>query len=130
MSSKKRVFKDADVQIYIGSLLRWGVIISMAVVFIGGIIYINRHGHETASYHVFKGEPNFLTHIQGIFNGILQFKGRAIIQFGILLLIATPIARVLLSILSFMLEKDYLYIVITLIVLAIILFSIFSGTGG
>ena len=130
MSSEKKVFKDTDVKLMIGSLLRWGVIISMAVVFAGGLVYLYRHGQEKASYHTFAGEPGFLKNLKGILQGIAEFKGRAIIQTGILLLIATPIARVLLSVFSFLLEKDYLYVVITLIVLSVIIFSMLSGIGG
>lgn len=130
MSSEKKVFKDADVQLLIGNVLRYGVVLAIIVVFCGGLIYAYRHGNETASYHTFNGEPDFLKNISGILNGILQFKGRAIIQFGILLLIATPIVRILLSIISFFREKDYLYVVITLIVLCIISVSMLSGIGG
>lgn len=130
MSSEKKTFKDADVKLMIGSLLRWGVIVSMSVVFCGGVIYIYRHGNETASYQKFTGEPNFLKNIKGILQGVAAIKGRAIIQTGILLLIATPIARVLLSVFTFLLEKDYLYVVITLIVFGIIVFSMLSGIGG
>jgi uncharacterized membrane protein len=130
MSSEKKIFKDANVQLLIGNVLRWGVILAMSVVFCGGLIYIYRHGHETASYQIFKGEPDFLKSINGIFKGIMEIKGRAIIQLGILLLIATPIVRILLSIVSFLLEKDYKYVVITLIVLGIIMSSMLSGIGG
>lgn len=130
MSSGKKTFKDADIQLLIGNVLRYGVILAMIVAFCGGLIYVYRHGHETASYHNFKGEPDFLKNIPGILNGILQLKGRAIIQLGILLLIATPIVRILLSIISFLREKDYLYVVITLIVLGIIMASMLSGIGG
>lgn len=130
MSSEKRIFKDADVKLMIGNLLRWGVIVSMSVVFIGGLIYLYRHGNEKASYHIFNGEPEFLKNLKGILQNVAALKGRAIIQTGILLLIATPIARVLLSVFSFLLEKDYLYVVITLIVLGIIVFSMLSGIGG
>ncbi len=130
MSNGKKVFKEADIQFYIGSLLRWGVIISMSVVFVGGLVYLYRHGAEKPDYHTFNGEPEFLRQVQGILQGVILIKGRAIIQTGILLLIATPIARVLLSAISFILEKDYLYVVITIIVFCIILFSMLSGIGG
>lgn len=130
MSGEKRVIKEADIQFYIGSLLRWGVILSMTVVFIGGVVYLFRHGTEKPDYHTFIGEPTFLKNVPGILQGVFGFKGRAIIQLGILLLIATPISRVLFSIFSFLLEKDYLYVVITLIVFGIILFSMLSGIGG
>lgn len=128
--SEKKAFKDADVQLLIGNVLRWGVILSMLIVFCGGLIYVYRHGHETASYYSFKGEPDFLKSIKGIFEGVLAFKSRAIIQTGIIVLIATPIVRILLSIYSFLLEKDYRYVIITLIVLGIIITSMLSGIGG
>ncbi|RYE04756.1 MAG: DUF1634 domain-containing protein [Sphingobacteriaceae bacterium] len=130
MSSEKKIFKDTDIQLLIGNVLRYGVILAIIVVFCGGLIYVYRHGQETASYHIFNGEPEFLKNITGILNGILQFKGRAIIQFGILLLIATPIVRILLSIIGFFREKDYLYVAITLLVLGIISASMLSGIGG
>jgi uncharacterized membrane protein len=130
MSVEKKPFLDQDVQLLIGNVLRWGVILAMSVVFFGGLVYVYRHGHETASYQKFTGEPTFLKSIPGIFYGVLAFKGRAIIQTGILLLIATPVTRVLLSIFSFLREKDYLYVVITLIVLGIITASMLSGIGG
>ncbi|MGI4728929.1 MAG: DUF1634 domain-containing protein [Janthinobacterium lividum] len=128
--SEKKVFKDADVQLLIGNVLRWGVILAMSVVFCGGLIYVYRHGHEMASYHTFKGEPDFLKNINGIFYGVMKMKGRAIIQTGIILLIATPVVRIILSIFSFLLEKDYRYVIITIIVLGIIITSMLSGIGG
>lgn len=130
MSSEKKGFQDQDVQLLIGNVLRRGVIISMSVVFCGGLIYIYRHGNETASYQKFTGEPGFLKNIPGIFQGVMAFKGRAIIQTGILLLIATPIARVLLSVFGFLREKDYLYVLITLVVLGFVAASMLSGAGG
>jgi uncharacterized membrane protein len=128
MTTKK--FKDTDMQVIIGWVLRLGVFISMLVVFLGGIIYLYRHGQTIADYRVFKGVPGFLQDTGGIVNGILAFRGRAIIQAGIILLIATPIVRVLCSAVGFVLEKDYMYVGITLLVLAIIFISMLSGHAG
>jgi uncharacterized membrane protein len=123
-------FKDADMQAIIGWVLRLGVFISMLVVFFGGILYLYRHGHAIADYHVFKGIPVFLQSGGSIIDGILTFRGRAIIQGGIILLIATPIIRVVFSAMGFILEKDYLYLGITLLVLTIIFISMLSGHAG
>ena len=128
MTTKR--FKDTDIQVIIGWVLRLGVFISMLVVFLGGIIYLYRHGQTIADYRVFKGVPGFLQDTGGIVNGILAFRGRAIIQAGIILLIATPIIRVLCSAVGFVLEKDYMYVGITLLVLAIIFISMLSGHAG
>jgi uncharacterized membrane protein len=123
-------FKDKDMQAIIGWVLRAGVFISMLVVFIGGVIYLYRHGQTIANYHEFKGIPDFVHSASGIINGIMHLRGRAIIQAGIILLIATPIVRVVFSAVGFIIEKDYLYTGITIIVLLIILISAFSGHAG
>ncbi len=123
-------FKDKDMQLLLGQVLRAGTVISICVVFIGGIFYLYRHGHTIADYRVFKGIPDFVQHASGIFNGIFSLKGQAIIQFGIILLIATPIFRVIFSAIGFVLEKDYLYVGISLLVLFIIFISMLSGHAG
>jgi uncharacterized membrane protein len=123
-------FKDKDMQAVIGWVLRAGVFVSMLVVFIGGVIYLYRHGQTIANYHEFKGIPDFVHSPAGIINGILTFRGRAIIQAGIVLLIATPIVRVVFSAIGFIIEKDHLYTGITFIVLLIIVISAFSGHAG
>ena len=123
-------FKDKDMQVVIGWVLRAGVFLSMTVVFLGGVIYLYRHGHTVANYHEFKGIPNFVSSLRGIINGVLNFRGRAIIQAGIILLIATPVIRVIFSAIGFILEKDYLYTGITFIVLLIIFISAISGQAG
>jgi uncharacterized membrane protein len=123
-------FKDKDMQSLLGQVLRAGTVISISIVFIGGIFYLYRHGHTIADYRMFKGIPDFVQHPAGIFNGILTLKGQAIIQFGIVLLIATPIFRVIFSAVGFVLEKDYMYLGISLLVLFIIFMSMMSGHAG
>jgi len=123
-------FKDKDMQLLLGQVLRAGTVISVSIVFIGGIFYLYRHGHTIADYRTFKGIPDFVQYASGIFNGIFSFKGQAIIQFGIILLIATPIFRVIFSAIGFVLEKDYLYLGISLLVLLIIFMSMLSGHAG
>lgn len=123
-------FKDTDMQIVIGWILRLGVLLSMVIIFIGGVIYLYRHGHTPANYATFNGIPDFVHNASGIFNGIITLRGRAIIQAGIVLLIATPVVRVVFSAIGFLLEKDYLYTGITLFVLLIITASMLSGHAG
>ncbi|MGZ3758687.1 MAG: DUF1634 domain-containing protein [Mucilaginibacter sp.] len=117
-------------QAVIGWVLRLGVFISMIVVFVGGVIYLYRHGYTVADYRIFKGIPVFLQSADGIIDGIINLRGRAIIQTGIILLIATPIVRVIFSAIGFIIEKDYLYVFITLLVLSIIFFSMLTGQAG
>jgi uncharacterized membrane protein len=63
-----------------------------------------------------------------VLQSVMHGRGRGLIQLGLLFLIATPIARVCLSVVGFSIERDRLYIVCTLIVLAILLYS-FVGSG-
>jgi uncharacterized membrane protein len=123
-------FRDTDMQVIIGWILRTGVILSMLIVIVGGVIFVWRHGHSIPNYRTFKGVPEFIRGTGGIINGVLNFKGQAIIQAGIVLLIATPIIRVVFSAIGFIIEKDYLYTFITLLVLLIIVASMISGRIG
>jgi uncharacterized membrane protein len=123
-------FKDTDMQLLLGQVLRAGTVLSICVVFFGGIIYLAKHGQSIPNYREFKGIPDFVSNAKGLFNGALTFKGQAIIQLGIILLIATPIMRVIFSTIGFALEKDYMYVVISLLVLCIICFSMINGHAG
>ena len=128
--AKSASLKDKDLQTIIGWILRGGVFVSMILVFIGGIFFLYRHGHSVPDYKTFRGIPVFIRNFSGILNGVVTFKGQAIIQLGIILLIATPVIRVAFSAIGFLLEKDYLYTFITLIVLLIIVASMISGHAG
>jgi uncharacterized membrane protein len=123
-------FKDKDMQVLLGQVLRAGTVISVSVVLIGGVIFLWRHGQAISDYKTFKGIPDFVRNPSGIIYGILAGKGQAIIQLGIVLLIATPVLRVIFSAVGFVLEKDYLYVGISVLVLCIILFSAISGHAG
>ncbi|OIV41181.1 hypothetical protein BKM63_15650 [Flavobacterium johnsoniae] len=121
-------FGEKDFQTIIGNLLRYGVWISLSVAFIGGIVYLMHHGNEIEDYSVFKeNDRNIFEVISTVYNGAVQGNGAYLIFVGIILLFLTPVFRVLLSLFSFMLEKDYLYVVITLIVILIIITSISFG---
>ena len=122
-------WNDQRIEVIIGALLRTGVMLAATVVLFGAVVYLARHGHEVPNYGVFRGEPDNLTSVIAIFHGALGMSGRAIIQLGLLLLIATPVARVLFSAVAFAIERDYLYTFITLIVLGILLYSLFGASG-
>lgn len=122
--------KDTDIQSIIGHVLRWGTIVSIGIVFFGGIFFIYRHGHSVPDYKTFKGIPAFLHQPADLMAAAFSFKGQAIIQLGVILLIATPILRVIFSTIGFALEKDYLYVGISLLVLLIIFSSMMSGRVG
>jgi uncharacterized membrane protein len=116
---------DEHMRTIMGSLLRMGVVSSAIIVMLGGILFFIQHPAETFDYNIFKGEPARLKQIHTILKETLELKSRAVIQSGILLLIATPLTRVLFSLLGFLVEKDWTYVVITFIVLTILTLSLF-----
>jgi uncharacterized membrane protein len=121
------VWTDRKVEDLIGNLLRAGVVLSALIVFVGAVVYLARHGGELADYRVFHGEPNQLRTIPGVLREALAFQGRGIIQLGLLLLIATPVARVVLSIAGFAAERDRMYVGFATIVLVILIYSLFGS---
>lgn len=125
MESKIR---DRDIQYIIGNLLRYGVWIALSVAVLGGIIFLFNHEQETVHYDTFTEQnKTVFSLLREMFRGIFSGNGEAVILLGIMLLFLTPILRVFFSLIAFVLEKDYLYVCITLIVIGIISFSIFYG---
>lgn len=121
-------WNDKDVELVVGQLLRYGVVTASVVAFVGGVFYLLQHGSgQIPQYSNFVGEGAGYTTFKGIFKGAAAFSSTEVIQLGVLILIATPILRVFFSLLAFILEKDKLYIFITLIVLSVIMTSIFGG---
>jgi uncharacterized membrane protein len=109
------------------ALLRAGVLLAAAVVVTGGVIYLWRHGAERPGLATFHDVPGQLKHPASIWRGVLDGRGRPLIQFGLLLLIATPVARVVFSVFAFERQRDWTYVGITLVVLAVLLFSLAGG---
>jgi len=97
------------------------------VVLIGAVIFLARHGGSPADYRVFKGEPNDLRSVAGIVERSIHFSGRGIIQLGLIILIATPVARVAFAIYGFAAEGDRLYVGFTIAVLAVLLYSLIGS---
>ena len=127
MNQPKAGWTDQQVEAIVASLLRAGVVLAAMVVALGGTIFLMRHGREFPQYAAFLGEPPELRTISGIVVRAASFHGRNIIQLGLLILIATPVVRVGFSVAAFALERDRLYVGITLLVLAVLLFSLAGG---
>jgi uncharacterized membrane protein len=122
-----RAWSDDRVQRVIGTLLRWGVILAAAMVLAGGAMYFAGCGSTIPDYKVFRGEPPELRVVTGIVREAVSLNPLGLIQFGLLLLIATPLARVAFSVAAFALQRDRTYVVVTLFVLAVILFGLTRG---
>jgi len=127
MSQARSGWSDERVEEIIGTLLRTGVILAAVVVALGGIVYLVRHGAERPEFGSFHGEPPEFRSLGPILGGVLAGRGRSIIQLGLVLLIATPVARVMFSVAAFAKQHDRTYVVITLIVLGILIYSLAGG---
>jgi uncharacterized membrane protein len=123
-----RLRQDQKVERIIGVLLQTGVLLSILVALIGMTLYLGRAGRQVADFQVFRGEPFDFRGASAIVAAALAGRREAVIQLGVVILIATPIARVLLSLVAFALQRDRTYVVVTLIVLVVLLSGLF-GVG-
>jgi len=121
----KRAWTDERMDATLGQMLRAGVGLAASVVLIGGIVFLIRHGESSPDYRFFRGEPPAFRLVSGILRGVADFSGRAIIQLGLLILIATPVARVAVSIYVFFREGDHQYVLATVVVFLLLLYSLF-----
>src|SRR5262245_59565298 len=113
--------QPSGMELLISAVLRIGVLISLAIVATGGFIYLIRHHADPLSYAVFR--PQTGGPFADFWTSALHFDGRALIQLGLLVLVATPVARVATAAVGFAAERDWLYVGVSLIVLAILGYS-------
>jgi uncharacterized membrane protein len=117
---------DQRLEVVMGHLLRIGVTVAATVVLIGGVLYLSQTGIGVPEYQHYHFVLTPYEHIGTILAGVLRLDSKSIIQFGILLLIATPICRVLLGVVGFSFMKDRLYASVSAIVLIVLLLSSFA----
>jgi len=118
---------ERQLEMLIGRVLQTGVLAAAAVVLAGAAVYLVRHGGDAPQYGVFRGEPEDLCSVAGIVADASQLRGRGLIQLGLLLLIATPVVRVATAAIAFALERDRLYVAVSLIVLGSLAYSMLVG---
>ncbi len=121
-----RALSEQQLAELIGRLLAIGVAVAAVVVLAGGIVDLAASARETFDYRRMEPLPSSLRHADGIVGGAVKLQGPALIQLGILLLIATPVARVAFAAVAFMRQRDRLYVTATLIVLCFLLFGLFG----
>jgi uncharacterized membrane protein len=120
-----------QVELLISTLLRVGVVVSLAIVLIGTIATFAHHreyfSSPAARNEIFNSDAAYPHSIRQVVLGVRDLQGRAIVMLGLLLLIATPVMRVAVSIFGFVYEHDRKYVVITSIVLLLLLLSFVLG---
>jgi len=131
--------RDADekvrrVELAISTLLRIGVVTSLLVVLAGTVVTFVHHPHYLSSRHdlvrLTSPGAEFPHSVPSVIQGLQHGQGRAIVMAGLLLLIATPVLRVAISVLAFVYQRDRTFVVITTVVLALLLTSFVLGRGG
>ena len=115
---------DQRLENMVGNLLRVGVLLAAATVFAGGVFYLIQHHTDRVNYRTFIAGADSVRTLSGILHSAGRFESEGWIQLGLLLLIATPVARVALAVVGFALEKDRLYVVVSLIVLVVLVASL------
>ncbi|NEU75741.1 DUF1634 domain-containing protein [Hassallia byssoidea VB512170] len=126
-NSITKTSSEQQLENLLSNLLKYGVFIASAVVLLGGILYLIRHGAEPAEYQFFRGTPSQFRSPTGVVEAVFSGSSRGIIQLGLLLLIATPIVRVIVSLLAFIRRRDLIYIFVNLFVLAALTYSLIGA---
>jgi uncharacterized membrane protein len=109
---------DDRLEQIVGNLLRAGVALAAAVVLAGGVWYLWTHGSARVDYHLFHAQASPVLSWSGF------WSPEGIILGGLLLLIATPVARVAFCLIAFALQRDWVYVGMTSVVLGVLLLSI------
>ncbi len=120
-------------ELVISNLLRWGVAISIVLVSVGmAVTFVHHPSYLTSSADLatLKTSQAFPTSLPSLGRDLAHGEGRAIVMFGLLVLLATPIARVGASIVAFWHQRDWTFVAITSVVLALLLISLTLGKAG
>ena len=128
MTQHRQAWTDEKTEQIIGNLLRAGVLLSAFVVLLGAILYLSAHRGPHPDLRRFQGEPARLRNVEDVVRAAVQLDSLAIIQLGLLLLVLTPVTRVFLAAVAFAMERDLLYVCISLFVLAVLIYSLVGET--
>ncbi len=113
-----------EMRIWISQILRTGVLVSAVLLFTGGILFAFQHPGTVFSFKSFAGEPERLREVGSVLREAVHFKSRAVIQLGVLILISTPVLRVVFSFIEFLIQRDWTFILITAIVICTLFYSL------
>ena len=122
------------VELVISRLLRVGVLTSLLIVLAGTVVTFVHHPHYLSSrrdlVNVTKPGAEFPHSLPSVVRGIQHSQGRAIVTLGLLLLVATPVLRVAVSVIAFVYQRDRTFVVITSVVLLLLITSFMLGKAG
>jgi uncharacterized membrane protein len=122
-----REWYEQRTEIVIAYLLRAGVLTAATVVIAGAVLYLGAHPAARVDYRTFHAVPDALRTVHGIVHAAFTGDSRSIMQLGLLVLVATPIVRVMFSVAAFAIEGDRMYVIFTMFVLTVLLYSLFGS---
>ena len=118
---------NVNVELVVSVVLRVGVLLAFIIVSTAGAIYLIQHHGDTLAFQQFQGENSDLRTLGSIWRFALGLRTDALIQLGLVVLIVTPIARVLMAAIGFAIDGDRLYLAVSVIVLGFLLFGFFHA---
>ncbi len=124
--ARTHILSDSSMDIGMARLLQVGVLLASGTVLLGGLLYLHIDEARTADYGTFTSQPETLRQPAPLLRALEHGDPAAVIQIGVLLLIATPIARVIFAAVAFALERDRLYVGISITVLTILLLGLLN----
>lgn len=104
-------------ELFIGEVLRLGLILSVSIVLVGGILFLIQHGQEIVQYSLFQQPAESSKNT--------FFSPEGIILFGFLVLVAIQLVRVSLIVWLFLKNREFFFTGLSLFILVIIIYSLF-----
>lgn len=137
MSGRREEDAGSRKEVVLSLILRSGVISSAAIIIVGLILMLlTGHSGYGAGFDISKilyydggnvSHGFYPTDLQTVLSGLLALKPFALIDLGLVILIATPVMRVAMSTFLFAVEGDWKFVAITAFVLTILILSILLG---
>ena len=114
-----------DLEASLATLLTAGTALAAAVLFLGLAGYLRNDSARTLDFRTFN--PTEHSSVFSVFRDAMKLEGAGIMQLGVVLLILTPVTRVLFTLLAFLYKRDWMYVVVTVIVLGVLCYGLFGG---
>jgi uncharacterized membrane protein len=118
---------DQDLDIAVAGMLRFGVTLAAIIVLGGGVVYLWHPWARLPGYAHFNAGDRSLRTITGILHGLVSLNPQSIIQLGLVVLILTPVMRVVFCVAGFARQGSRLYVAISSIVLLVLVYSLTKG---
>lgn len=119
VEEEERAKEQRNLDQAIHKMLVVGLALSVALILVGLLLDLTLH----------REIPTSIPRLAEIFTRVIALRPSGFLSLGLLVLIITPVVRVLGSFLAFIYERDWRYVVITLMVLIIVTLSIVLGRG-